>query len=149
MANATSSAGNAFSMHRKIPDIAADCVVFDDHDRLLLVRRRNPPFQGQFALPGGFVEYGEETAVAASRELREETGLRAEQLRLVGVYSRPDRDPRGHTISIAYLVAAGTQSPKAGDDAASAEFRADWRDLKLAFDHNRIVADAVQLRGGK
>jgi len=136
-------------MSRKIPAIAADCVVFDAHDRLLLVRRRNPPFQGQFALPGGFVEYGEETEAAASRELNEETGLRARALHLVGVYSRPDRDPRGHTISVAYLIAADAQSPQAGDDAASAEFRADWRELKLAFDHNQIVADAVQLRGGK
>lgn len=134
-------------MCRKIPAVAADCVVFDEHDRLLLIRRRRPPFEGQFALPGGFVEYGEPTETAASRELSEETGLRARHLRLVGVYSQPDRDPRGHTISVAYLIAAEAQSPKAGDDAASAEFRADWRDLKLAFDHNQIVADAAQLRG--
>ncbi len=135
-------------MSYKNPAVAADCVVFDAHDRLLLIRRRHPPFEGQFALPGGFVEYGEETEAAASRELHEETGLRARALRLVGVYSKPDRDPRGHTISVAYLVDVGTQSPTAGDDAASAEFRADWRELKLAFDHNRIVADAVRLRGG-
>ena len=135
-------------MQRKIPAIAADCVVFDAHDRLLLIRRRNPPFEGQFALPGGFVEYGEETEAAASRELHEETGLRAQALRLVGVYSRPDRDPRGHTISVAYLIDAGAQSPTAGNDAASAEFRADWRELKLAFDHNRIAA-AANLRSVK
>jgi 8-oxo-dGTP diphosphatase len=136
-------------MSWKNPAISVDCVVFDEHDRLLLIRRRNPPFQGQFALPGGFVEYGEETEAAAARELHEETGLNARALRLVGVYSKPDRDPRGHTITIAYLIDAGAQSPSAGDDAASAEFRTDWRELKLAFDHNRIVADAVQLRGGK
>jgi 8-oxo-dGTP diphosphatase len=134
-------------MCRKVPAIAADCVVFDAHDRLLLIRRRRPPFEGQFALPGGFVEYGEEIEAAASRELSEETGLRARQLRLVGVYSRPDRDPRGHTISVAYLIAADAQAPRAGDDAASAEFCANWRDLQLAFDHSQIAADAAQLRG--
>jgi 8-oxo-dGTP diphosphatase len=134
-------------MCRKIPAVAADCVVFDERGRLLLIRRGRPPFEGQFALPGGFVEYGEQTEAAASRELSEETGLHARHLRLVGVYSRPDRDPRGHTISIAYLIIAEAQSPKPGDDAASAEFRADWRDLKLAFDHNLIAADAAQLRG--
>src|ERR1700693_635131 len=120
-------------MYRKTPAVAADCVVFNEHDRLLLIRRGRPPFKGQFALPGGFVEYGEQTEAAASRELKEETGLRARHLRLVGVYSRSDRDPRGHTISIAYLISAEAQSPRAGDDAASVEFRADWRDLKLAF----------------
>ncbi len=133
-------------MEHKFPRVAVDCVVFDEHDRLLLIRRRNPPFAGQFALPGGFVEYGERTETAASRELAEETGLRAQHVRLVGVYSRPDRDPRGHTISIAYLIAVHAQSPKAGDDAESAEFRADWRELNLAFDHDQIASDAAQLR---
>jgi 8-oxo-dGTP diphosphatase len=136
-------------MKRKFPAVAVDCVVFDAHDRLLLIRRRNPPFEGQYALPGGFVEYGEPTEAAASRELAEEAGLRARHLRLIGVYSRPDRDPRGHTISIAYLIAAEAHAPTAGDDAAGAEFRADWRALQLAFDHNQIVLDAARLRGGE
>src|SRR5579872_4290316 len=103
-------AGPRLAMCRKAPAVAVDCVVFDDQDRLLLVGRRRPPFAGQFALPGGFVEYGEETEAAARRELEEETGLVARQLRLVGVYSRPDRDPRGHTISVAYLIAAEPQA---------------------------------------
>jgi 8-oxo-dGTP diphosphatase len=133
-------------MTYKIPGITVDCVVFDDRDRLLLIRRRNPPFAGQFALPGGFVDYGETTEAAACRELLEETGLTAKDLRLIGVYSDPKRDPRGHTISIAYLAAIENGAPTAGDDAADVEFRADWRELALAFDHNEIVRDAVRMR---
>jgi len=127
------------------PAITVDCVVFDDRDRLLLIRRRNPPFAGQFALPGGFVDYGETTEAAARRELHEETGLTARDLRLISVYSDPKRDPRGHTISIAYLVATAEGVPMAGDDAAEAQFRADWRELDLAFDHNVIVRDAMKV----
>jgi 8-oxo-dGTP diphosphatase len=71
----------------------------------------------------------------------------ARDLRLIGVYSKPDRDPRGHTIGIAYLAAIEDGAPTAGDDAAEAEFRSDWRDLDLAFDHNEIVGDADKMRG--
>jgi 8-oxo-dGTP diphosphatase len=119
--------------------------VFDSGGRLLLIRRRHPPFEGQFALPGGFVDPGETTEAAARRELLEETGLTARDLRLVGVYSKPGRDPRGWTISIAYLVAAEEGVPQAGDDAAEVEFHNDWRELTLAFDHNEIVRDATRL----
>jgi 8-oxo-dGTP diphosphatase len=133
-------------MEHRQPALAADCVVFDPQGRLLLIRRKNPPFQGQYALPGGFVEYGETTERAAARELNEETGLRAIALTLVGVYSDPGRDPRGHTVSIAYLVRVADFVPRAGDDAASAAFVADWQGETLAFDHNKIVADALALR---
>ncbi|MDT3688097.1 MAG: NUDIX hydrolase [Pseudorhodoplanes sp.] len=132
-------------MTRKSPSVAVDCVVFDEDGRLLLIRRRNPPFAGQFALPGGFVDYGESTEAAARRELLEETGLAARSLRLVGVYSHPHRDPRGHTIGIAYLAVTEGTTPRAGDDAAEAEFRADWRELDLAFDHSEIASDAARL----
>ena len=70
-------------------------------------------------------------------------------LRLVGVYSDPHRDPRGHTIGIAYLAVTDRTTPKAGDDAAEAEFRADWRELDLAFDHNEIAVDAARLLSGE
>jgi 8-oxo-dGTP diphosphatase len=135
-------------MSYKSPSVTVDCVAFDARDRLLLIRRRNPPFAGQFALPGGFVDYGETTEAAARRELMEETGLTARDLRLVGVYSDPNRDPRGHTVGIAYLTTVDAGAPIAGDDAAEAEFRDDWRALDLAFDHNEIVRDADRLRGG-
>jgi len=134
-------------MHKQ-PALAADCVVFDKAGRLLLIRRKNPPFQGQYALPGGFVDYGERMEEAALRELREETGISGRIVRLVGVYSRPDRDPRGHCVSAVYLVEAGGQQPVAGDDAASAEFVTDFRAEKLAFDHDEIVTDALAQRAG-
>jgi 8-oxo-dGTP diphosphatase len=130
-------------MHKQ-PALAADCVVFDKAGRLLLIRRKNPPFQGQYALPGGFVDYGERMEDAALRELREETGIEGRIVRLIGVYSRPDRDPRGHCVSAVYLVDGGGRQPVAGDDAAAAEYVEDFRSEQLAFDHNEIVADAIR-----
>lgn len=130
----------------KSPSLAADCVVFDPQGRLLLIRRKNPPFQGRYALPGGFVEYGETTEQAAARELMEETGLKATALDLIGVYSDPARDPRGHMVSVAYLVRVEGFAPQAGDDAAQAEFVADWQDQALAFDHNTIAAAGKALQ---
>jgi 8-oxo-dGTP diphosphatase len=132
-------------MHKQ-PALAADCVVFDKAGRLLLIRRKNPPFQGHYALPGGFVDYGERVEDAALRELREETGINGSIVRLIGVYSRPDRDPRGHCVSAVYLVDGGGQEPVAGDDAASAEFVENYRAQRLAFDHDEVVADALAQR---
>ncbi|QPC42210.1 NUDIX hydrolase [Kaustia mangrovi] len=127
------------------PLLATDCVVFDGAGRLLLIERLNEPHAGRFALPGGFVEIGESVEAACRRELAEETGIAAEGLTLVGVYSDPARDPRGHVVSIAFLTRVGHPEPAAGSDARAAQFRADWRDLPLAFDHGRIVADAMKL----
>ena len=132
------------SIGRQQPAIAVDCAVFDSAGRLLLIRRKNPPFKDKYALPGGFVEYGETTEGAARRELLEETGLKVRHLHLVGVYSDPKRDPRGHTISVAYVaVASRRTNVRGGDDATSAAFEPNWRRLKLAFDHDRIAHDAV------
>jgi ADP-ribose pyrophosphatase YjhB (NUDIX family) len=91
-------------MDTKLPALTVDCVVFDPDGRLLLIRRKNPPFRGQYALPGGYVDYGETTEHAAARELAEETSLAAVTMSLIGVFSDPHRDPRGHTVSIAYRV---------------------------------------------
>ena len=126
----------------KTPLLTVDCVVFDRADRLLLIKRGHPPFKGKFALPGGFAEVGETVEAAALRELREETGINGAIVRLIGLYSNPKRDPRGHTVSAAFLVRPKSTRVRGGDDAASAAFVADWRELKLAFDHNVIVADA-------
>ena len=107
-------------MHKQ-PAIAADCVIFNNEGHLLLIVRKNEPFRGKCALPGGFVEYGETLEAAARRELAEETSLKVGQLHLVGVYSDPKRDPRGHTISAAYVaVAPRNAQVRGGDDAASA-----------------------------
>jgi 8-oxo-dGTP diphosphatase len=119
--------------------------VFDAADRLLLIRRGRAPFEGAYALPGGFVEVGETVETAALRELREETGLAGRIIKLIGIYSDPARDPRGHSVSVAFLVAAAGE-PIGGDDAAEAAFVADWRGEMLAFDHADIVADALDLR---
>ncbi len=128
------------------PPLATDCVVFDKRGRVLLIRRGHPPFQGQYALPGGFVEIGETVEAACRRELKEETDLDVRALRLVGVYSDPKRDPRGHTCAVAYLASVDGGEPRAGDDAAAAEWVEDWRREKLAFDHADILADAATLR---
>jgi len=128
------------------PALTVDCVVFDAEDRLLLIRRRNEPFKGHYALPGGFVDIGETVETAARRELKEETSVEAGGLRLIGVYSDPHRDPRGHVVSVAYRIETEGHAPRAGDDAAAAAFVPDWEGLDLAFDHRSIVADAVSRR---
>jgi len=129
----------------KKPGLTVDCVIFD-LDRVVLIRRKHEPFAGQYALPGGFVEWGETVETACARELREETALEVHNLRLVGVYSRPDRDPRGHTVTIAYLGEADVSRMRAGDDAAEVELVADWRSQHIAFDHAEIIAAAEKLR---
>jgi len=128
------------------PALTTDAVVFDRRGFVLLIRRKNPPFEGSYALPGGFVDVGERTEDACRRELSEETGLKVGDLRLIGVYSDPHRDPRGHTCSIAYLATVDHATPVAGDDAAAAEWVENWHAVTLAFDHAQIVADAQALR---
>ena len=148
------------------PMLTADCVVVRSGSEVLLVRRGGEPFKGCWALPGGFMEMDETIEHCAVRELEEETGLRfAEQdLRLIGVYSAPGRDPRGRTVTAAFRVESGERrvesgerraesgerraesgEPVAGDDAAEVR----WWPLAalppLAFDHADIVADAQRM----
>ncbi len=129
----------------RTPLLTVDCVVLDAEGRVLLIRRANPPFKGRHALPGGFVEVGETVEDACRRELLEETGVAAGRLTLVGVYSDPNRDPRGHTVSAAFLARVKSARPTAGSDAAQAEWVARPETVKLAFDHARILADALRL----
>jgi 8-oxo-dGTP diphosphatase len=124
------------------PALVADCVAFDAIDRVLLVRRKNEPFKGWHALPGGFVRIGETVEEACRRELMEETAMEAGRLELLGVYSDPNRDPRGHTCSVTYVARVATATPRPGDDAEAAEWMGDWSGLDLAFDHAIILADA-------
>lgn len=133
-------------MKPKTPLLTADCVVFDREGRLLLIKRGHPPFKGKYALPGGFVDIGETVEAAALRELREETGIGGKIIRLIGVYSAPKRDPRAHSVSTAFLIRPSSTKVAGGDDAESAQFVAEWKTLKLAFDHNQILADALKLR---
>jgi 8-oxo-dGTP diphosphatase len=130
------------------PKLTVDCVVFDREGRLLLIRRGRPPFAGEYALPGGFVDAGETVEAAALRELKEETNVSGEIIKLVGVYSDPKRDPRFHTVSVVFLVQAKDGERVAGgDDAAQASFVKEWRTVALAFDHRRIVDAAAKSAG--
>jgi len=125
------------------PKLMVDVVVPSESGEVLLIRRDSEPFEGQWALPGGFVEIGETVEEAAAREAEEETGLTVEILRLVGVYSDPNRDPRGHNVSCAFLARPTPESGglAAATDATEAEFL-ESSTVELAFDHDRIVADA-------
>jgi len=109
--------------------------------KLILIRRKNPPFQGHFALPGGFVEVGETVETAAVREAKEETGLDVEIIKLLGVYSEPSRDPRGHTVSVIFL-AVGRGNLKAGSDASETGLFGMNDIPELAFDHKKIIENA-------
>ncbi|HUY28103.1 MAG TPA: NUDIX hydrolase [Candidatus Binataceae bacterium] len=123
------------------PPIAAD-VIAEIGDRIVLIERRNFPFG--WAIPGGFVDFGETVEQAAVREAREEISLEVELRALLGVYSRPERDPRGQTITVVY-VARATGTPRADDDAKNAAL-CDPRNppTPLAFDHAEILADYVR-----
>jgi 8-oxo-dGTP diphosphatase len=130
------------------PMLTADVVVLAGvakDARVLLIQRGNPPFAGSWALPGGFVEQGEQVAEAAPRELAEETGLRVGDgsLELLGVYDTPGRDPRGWTVSVVYIARVPGESAVAGaDDASDARWFSVEELPQLAFDHALILADA-------
>ncbi len=126
----------------RTPLLTVDCVLFS-RGGLVLIRRRFEPFQGWYALPGGFVEIGESIEEACTREMKEETGLEIDNnsLQLIGVYSDPDRDPRRHTVSVAFLGQSNLDKLQAGD-AASVEVVKNWRVKDIAFDHKKIIEDA-------
>lgn len=111
--------------------------------KVLLVKRGREPFRGCFALPGGFVEYGESAEECVVREVREETGLDTEVLRLIGAYSEMGRDPRGHFVTLLYLLSEKGGAIKAGDDAESAGFFDPSALPELAFDHAKMVRDGL------
>ena len=118
-------------------------------NEVLLIRRKNSPFKSHLAIPGGIVEYGERTEEAVIREVKEETGLEVQIKELVGVYSDPSRDPRGHFVSVCYLCTPIGGRLKAGDDAQEVlkvEFTRENINHRLApqlaFDHMQILMDA-------
>jgi 8-oxo-dGTP diphosphatase len=136
-------------------EVTVDAVVVADVEgepHVLVVRRGNPPFEGRWALPGGFLEPDEELAEGAARELREETGvqLAPDALRQLGAYGTPGRDPRGPTVSIAFAVRLDEAADATGgDDAAEAQWRpvaavlGEDADEELAFDHAGILGDGL------
>jgi 8-oxo-dGTP diphosphatase len=128
------------------PMLTVDVVVLTagEPPDVLLIQRRNPPFQERWALPGGFVEEREPVASAAPRELAEETGLNVAGLELLGVYDTPGRDPRGWTVSVVYLARVAAPEAVAGaDDARDARWFSAEELPDLAFDHGLILADAL------
>ena len=129
------------------PIIAADAIIelLDYPDRpIVLIERKNPP--PGWAIPGGFVDVGESVPDAAVREAKEETSMDVELVCLLGVYSDPSRDPRGHTVSMIYVARAHGE-PVAADDAASVGiFNPAEVDVPLAFDHAQILRDYLRYR---
>ena len=122
------------------PRLAVDALILVE-GKLVVVRRGNEPYKGRYALPGGFVEYGETTEQAVVREVLEETALRTKVLSLFGVYSTPNRDPRGHTVSAVYELTKVGGRMMGGSDAAAAKSFPIPKIPRLAFDHSEIVAD--------
>ena len=132
---------------KRKPLLTVDCVV-EEGDKILLIRRKNPPYAGHWALPGGFIEYREKAEDAVIREVKEEANVDISVQGLLGVYSEPGRDPRGHVVSICYL-ANGRGVPWGGSDAGDAKFF-DHAEIKyegLAFDHGKILRDYRELKG--
>lgn len=132
-----------FKMKYKTPKLTVDGIILKNN-RILLIKRRNPPFKGKWAFPGGFVEYGEKTEDAVIREVLEETGLETKIKDLIGVYSDPNRDPRGHTVSVVYLLDVCAGFLNGADDAYEAKFFDLDKLPELAFDHEIIVKDVLR-----
>lgn len=130
----------------KNPLLTVDTVI-TQRDSVVLIKRKNPPYMGSWALPGGFVEYGETVESAALRETKEETGLDVELDRIVSIYSDPERDPRGHIISICFLGHKTGGKLMADTDAAEVKcFGLDEiSEIDLAFDHRKILEDAFKI----
>jgi 8-oxo-dGTP diphosphatase len=133
----------------KITSVTVDIVIFTVRDRalhVLLIRRGIPPFEGKFAIPGGFLHENEPLEEAARRELLEETGVSDVFLEQLYSFGDPERDPRGRVITIAYyaLIASGRHSLVAGTDAAEARWFPINKLPELAFDHRRILDYALE-----
>ena len=132
------------------PAVTADCVVItrEAEPKVLLIQRGDQPFKGGWAFPGGFMNMDETTEQCAVRELEEETGLRLSKVQQIGAYSKVDRDPRGRTITVAYLAIVDEPIAVTGQDDAT---KAEWFPINalppLAFDHEDIMRDAISLYG--
>ncbi len=131
----------------KTPSLTVDIFIYNNKKEFILIKRKNEPFKGQWALPGGFVDYGETVENAAIREAKEETSIDVELKRLINVYSDPERDSRGHTVTIAYTAQGNFEDAKAADDASDIKIFAfnEIDNLDLAFDHEKIIKDALRI----
>ena len=138
----------AYTYNYPRPAVTGDCIVItkEENAKVLLIQRSDEPYKGAWAFPGGFMNMDESTEQCAIRELEEETGLKVTDVCQIGAYSKVDRDPRGRTITVAYLAIIDKAICVVGqDDAAKAE----WWPINslphLAFDHDEIVSDAITL----
>jgi 8-oxo-dGTP diphosphatase len=131
------------SLGLRSPLVAADGIIMIDNE-LVLIRRKFYPFEGKLALPGGMVEHDERVEDAVRREMKEEIGLDVEIVDLLGVYSEPGRDPRGHVVSVAYILERVGGELRSGDDAKAIELVDIENIPDLAFDHNEIVEDFIE-----
>ena len=134
-----------------LPRLTVDAWIRDRRGRVLLVQRARPPFEGRWGLPGGFCEWKERTEACCARETLEETGLTVRVGELRGVYSKPDRDPRGHNVTVLYAARPLRGRAVGGDDAADARWftPAEIRRLRFAFDHRTIVLEQLARDRGK
>jgi 8-oxo-dGTP diphosphatase len=121
------------------PALTVDAVIREPQRGVLLIRRGHPPFAGCWALPGGFVDYGESCPQACVREVHEETGLEVEVVRLLDVLSEPHRDPRQHVVSVVYECRVIGGQLASGDDAADARWFTATDGIDLAFDHCQVL----------
>jgi 8-oxo-dGTP diphosphatase len=142
-----------FSYEYPRPSVTVDIVIVTKEAKpcVLLIRRKHPPFEGQWALPGGFIDMDESLEESARRELLEETGVRTGKLVQLATFGDPGRDPRGRTISVVYLARVDPKQfkPRAADDAAEVAWFPLHRPPPLAFDHRAILACArAHLRRG-
>jgi len=142
---------NDFYKRKKVPRVTVDAWIVDERGRLLLVRRGRPPFEGLWGLPGGFLEWKERTEECCARETLEETGLEVRVGELLGVYSAPDRDPRGHNVTVLYAAAPVRGTAKGGDDAAEAKWfnPRELERVEFAFDHAEIVREQTARTRGR
>ncbi len=120
-------------------------IIIEIGDKIILIERKNPPYG--WAIPGGFVDYGESLENAARREAMEETSVHAELYEQFYTYSKPERDPRHHTITTVYIARAVDGRPAANDDAKSLKlFTSDALPDNLAFDHRDILMDYFEYK---
>jgi 8-oxo-dGTP diphosphatase len=143
--NKAASLQSQFENGWRKPSVTADGIVLKGNE-IVLIKRGKEPFKGSYALPGGFLNYGERLEECAVREVLEETGVKTKVVELVGVYSSPDRDPRGHFVTAVYHLEPVGGMLKAGDDAKDAEWVPLDKLPKFAFDHGKIIQDFLSKR---